>query len=97
MDTMNNVIMNNFSLFIPQGEIVSLVGDVKEVGDVVLAMLCGLCDNFKGCISQFGRPVSATTLSRNVSICPADFFLLEGTSVSTNVKLFLSVCRVSGK
>lgn len=97
VDPMDNVVLNNFNLLIPQGQIVSLVGDVKEVGDVVIAILSGLCVNYKGCVTQFGWPVDPQMLSRNVSICPVDFFLLGSSSIQTNVKLFLSARRVTGE
>lgn len=97
IDPMNNVILNNFTLLIPQGQIVSLVGDIRDVGDAVMSILSGLCTNYTGSITQLGYQIDPSSLWRNVSICPVDFFLLDNCSIELNVRIFLSAFRIPGR
>lgn len=89
-------VLNNFSLVVPHGQIVSLVGDVKDVADAVMTILSGVCTNYKGIVTQLGLPADPEYLRKNVSVCPVDFLLLGRVTISTNVKLFLSARDVTG-
>lgn len=90
-------VLNNFTLVIPRGQIVSLVGDVSDVGDAVLAILSGVCTKYEGLVTHCGQLADPDCLANNVSVCPVNFFLLNQMTIANNVKFFMSARNVTGK
>ncbi|XP_022651124.1 uncharacterized protein LOC111246188 isoform X7 [Varroa destructor] len=88
-------VLNNFTLVIPRGQIVSLVGDVSDVGDAVLAILSGVCTKYEGLVTHCGQLADPDCLANNVSVCPVNFFLLNQMTIANNVKFFMSARNVT--
>lgn len=90
-------LLQHFTLTIPSGQIVSLVGDVHEGGDTVLAILSGICTTYEGQVFHNGTLSNPKLLAEMVAVSPAEHFLIDTMSVKANVKLFLSIRHTMGK
>ncbi|XP_028967022.1 uncharacterized protein LOC100900973 [Galendromus occidentalis] len=81
-----SVVLDQFTLVVPRGQIVSVVGEVQDVGEYLIAILAGICRTNGGVVSSFRCKLD----QRAIGLCPVDFFLFDEMTLLDNAHLFLS-------
>lgn len=81
-----SLLLDKFTLVVPRGQMVSVVGEVEDVGEYLVAIIAGICHRAGGVIRSFRTKLE----QRAVGICPVNFFLFDEMTLLDNGNLFLS-------
>ena len=88
-----SVILDRFTLVVPRGQIVSVVGELQDAGEYLVAIIAGICQPTSGLLRSYRCPLE----QRSVGVCPVHFFLLEELTVLENLQLYVSYRTSQGK
>jgi len=91
-DNTETVVLNNFSLDIKKGELITLVGPSGSGKTTILRLIAGLIEPTSGEVSINGKPCTAPGADRGMVF--QDFALFPWRSVRKNVEFGLEVAGV---